>query len=235
MSLAALPQGVRRNIALGAPEAWGTHRTFDVVRPKSCSVCGICLAAEAEATSCTVMDREAHVVLRKKTEICKSVCIGRHPIRMLTNFIKILLASLYQLADNEEAYIRISLQTERDGNPNENRATQPYLLDAIYADGSLELGLLKEHIDDFRNDFFINPYQSGEEINLSRLLPTRFYTSLKRALQNEFLEAAGKTYSLVVQSLDLPRRDIWIGGTRIRYEEPGAYRAYPLFLFIQAE
>ncbi len=239
MSFASLPLPLRRRAAATSHDAaWGL-RNDEVHREQSrCHVCGLCMSTGAAPTAtCTLFDNnDVSIVHRQQTDICKALCIGREPLRMVTKFIRLLVMALHRQMNHDEGWLRMTLQRD---DPSDHRpaAHRPYLLDVFFSQGEdLQLTFMKEDIDDEQNMISIGSYHAGDEISLRHALSPGYYDALKNYFHRAFVEGDGQPHSLVVQSTDLPRRDVVVNGILLQYHgaQWGEYSARPVFLFVQA-
>ena len=115
-------------------------------------------------------------------------------------------------------------------------STHPYLFKASYVGGSMpELELLFfTTLENDRDNF--EPYHFGEQIDIRRYVRNDAALARLRALLERVLrEDDGKNYSLAVVCLGIEEKDFEISGIQFRYVGNAAFRAWPLFLFTQAE
>ena len=187
---------------------------------------------------CTVF-REDGVTLvkRKQTELCKPVCMSRSPLRMLAKFISQLLARLSQVATSEIHQMMVTLQRDDSVDLRDPPvSTFPYLFKAAYIGGEnseLEL-LFFTTLENDRDNF--EPYHFGDQIDIRRYVRNDAALARLRALLERILrEDDGKNYSLAVVCLGIEEKDFEISGIQFRYVGNASFRAWPLFLFTQAE
>ena len=98
----------------------------------------------------------------------------------------------------------------------------------------LELELLYYDSRNDRDNF--EPYRFGEQIDIRRYVRNDAALARLGALLERVLrEDDGKNYSLAVVCLGIEEKDFEISGIQFRYVGNAAFRAWPLFLFTQAE
>ena len=242
-----VPVNVQHHIATFAPEAGEKVRSGfkflgrerDIRDDQKKCVCGICVRTRnMPREKCTVF-REDGVTLvkRKQTELCKPVCMSRSPLRMLGKFISHLLARLSQVATSEIHQMMVTLQRDDSVELRDRpMSTHPYLFKASYVGGSMpELELLFfTTLENDRDNF--EPYHFGDQIDIRRYVRNDAALARLRALLERVLrEDDGKNYSLAVVCLGIEEKDFEISGIQFRYVGNASFRAWPLFLFTQAE
>ena len=79
------------------------------------------------------------------------------------------------------------------------------------------------------------PYRIGEHLELSHWGSERVLPRLKQLLDRALTEGDGKKYSMTLRANGLPERDAVISGIPWRYDKGDAFRARPVFLFLQAQ
>ena len=155
---------------------------------------------------------------------------------MLSKFISGLLGQLAGVATRPIQ--RLSLTLQRDNSVDfleQPDSTHDYIVRALYLgvpDGELEL-LFFTTIENDRDNFL--PYRLGEPLEVeawyrNATARPRFRDALDLALK----EGDGKMFSLVVVCFEFPETDFEIAGIKFKYQgHPGAFRAWPLILFIE--
>ena len=123
------------------------------------------------------------IVARKQTELCKPVCLSKSSIAMLQRFIRSMIRGIAHMQNGpDDRYIRITLQ--RDDATYEASApesemppsTKPYVFDATYGNGGLDLTFFAT-LDSGR--YFSFPYNIGDALDLSRELHPDIYRRLQ--------------------------------------------------------
>ena len=198
-------------------------------------VCGLCVSTDgASQTRCTMFtDRGMKIVERQQTELCKPVCISKSSVRMIQRLIR----SMIQALSFPEGFLRISLQKEdsstvRSGAPP---SRQPYLFDVDFFDGNLQGSFFAslDEIGQEEHDHFNFAYKIGDAIDFERVMSSANFGWFKRRLDRALIDGDGKPYSLVVVCDGLPQHDFDIFGIRFRAESHAAFKARPVYLFVE--
>ena len=137
-----LPDEAAEKIATFSHE-WGRVRNDGAYRAQKRCVCGVCVSQGQPSTTCTMLD--GRNVVRRHTEICKTLCLSRYPLQMLCKFLRVLLAALAARATIEDYWFGLSMQEDDAPSPKNQ---SPHLLSAYFEYGSLSLNFLLEHIRD---------------------------------------------------------------------------------------
>jgi len=233
-----LPLNLRRRIAEDTHKiGWGVTNDALHDRQRQCNICGICLSNTRAAGQCTLFDDpNPMLTTRDQTPLCKAMCIGRQPLRMLTKLLRNLIAGVYEhIQDRDGCMLRVSLQRDLTDNDDINsRWARPYVFHATFFDDFLELSLMLAHGDDETHKAVIQPYTPGQAISLHQHFPE--YRSLNARFEREWIEGDGAPHTLLVQCHDLPQqRDIDIAGLVLTWSpSQRAHIARPMYLFVQA-
>lgn len=149
---------------------------------------------------------------------------------MVLKLVRGLLRRLTALITQEEpTFIHLTLQRD-DAENRRLSSAQPCLFNAFLdlVDGaSLELDFL-ESLDHEPPALTID-YAPGDEIPES-LVPAGTASRLRDAL----IEGNGRPFSLVVVAPGIPAHDFYIGSIFFRHEGGMAFRARPIYVFIDA-
>ena len=190
-------------------------------------------------TSCALF-REG-VVEHRQTQLCKTVCMSKNPIRMLSRFIEsIITAAAYfvhrthpEIAPRD-VMIRVTLQ--RDDAVAPARSSQPYLFDVDAFRNTLDLELLMSPDHLLPVQQIEIPYRVGEDtLDLSPYIgPTirrRLYQDVLATLQ----DSDGQAFSLCLSLPDLGGTDDFVlDGIDFKHVYLAWWTARPVYLFVMA-
>ena len=200
-------------------------------------VCGLCAQTHgAPRTSCTLLtDGELRVVERHQTELCKPICISKGSVSLLQRLIRSLLRGVAALGAHTDSFIRLSLQREDGADVTHDTppSSEPYVFDADFFDGELQ-GSFFASLDQLGVDHFHFAYNLGEAIDFERHLSQEDFRLFKRNLDRALIEGDGKPHLLVVVCDGLLPRDFDLYGLQFRFDGNAAFRARPVYIFLQA-
>ena len=205
-------------------------------------VCGLCVrAGSMPQRQCSLFtDGGATLVVREQKEICKPVCVSKSSVRLLQRLIRTLLRDVAAAADSNEGPFRISLQRddafyEKSAHPRDMPPSrQTYMFDILFLEGELHLSFFAP-LGRLHESQYTIPYRIGEHLELSHWVSERVLPRLKKLLDRALIEGDGKKYSMTLLANGLPERDAVISGIPWRHVNGDAFRARPVFLFLQAQ
>ena len=156
---------------------------------------------------------------------------------MVAKFISHLLARLSQVATSEIHQMMVTLQRDDSVDLRDPPvSTFPYLFKATYIGGEnseVEL-LFFTTLENDRDNF--EPYHFGDQIDITRYVRNKAALArLSDTLERVLKENDGKNFSLTVVCLGIEEKDFEISGIHFRSVGNASFRAWPLFLFTQAE
>ena len=203
-------------------------------------VCGLCVSNDGASQSRCTMFTEGGMKLveRRQTELCKPVCISKSSVRMLQRMIRALLwAVAAKRTGGDDGFLRVSLQREDSSTLHTGAppSRQPYLFDVDYFDGNLQGSFFAslDEIGQEEHDHFNFAYKIGDAIDFERVMSSANFGWFKRRLDRALIDGDGKPYSLVVVCDGLPQHDFEIFGIRFRAESHAAFKARPVYLFVE--
>ena len=228
-----LPEEVQRSVASYTVEGSRPVRKGDKLfgrdrRIAENCLCGLCVASEAQASTCTLFgDGGARVVQRTKSEVCVPVCLSRSPIRMILKLIaRLIPVFLDRVPPQKRAFVRVTLQ--RGSRPD---WTRPYVFDALYdcGEGELQVSLLTPLAGKPQPDLILPGYQAG-----SAIPSTSFRADLQRRLERLLLEGDGGACSLVVVAPGSEAGNVTVGSLFFERTAAFAHRAR-VYIFAHAQ
>ena len=203
-------------------------------------VCGLCVSTDGASQSRCTMFTEGgmRLVERRQTELCKPVCISKSSVRMLQRMIRALLRAVAaKRTGGDDGFLRVSLQREDSSTFHSGAppSRQPYIFDVDYFDGNLQGSFFAslDEIGQEEHDHFNFAYKIGDAIDFERVMSSANFGWFKRRLDRALIDGDGKPYSLVVVCDGLPQHDFEIFGIRFRAESHAAFKARPVYLFVE--
>ena len=196
----------------------------------------LCASTDNAPELCTLLGDG--IVEHRQTQLCKTVCISKNPIRMLSRLIQTIITSAsqyvhhahHEIAPNE-AMVRVTLQ--RDDAVAPARSSQPFLFDADCFNDTLDLELLTS--PDNPAPRIQNPYRIGvDTLDLTQYIGPNTRGRLNRDVLSALHDADGDAVSLCLSLPDLGRttNDVALGGIEFKHAAiPTWWRARPVYLF----